>query len=102
MALEFADLVREGQDMWGLSRAKAEARARDILFGDGKSHQPPVAPTAASSDIRSPGSSAALAEAGFASMEELWAHIQSTWELRGRGVDLIAVLEQINSYQFES
>ena len=102
MAQSFASLVSEGREL-GLSRAEAEARARDILFGDDEGPAP--RPAAAGDDaaarehdisVSEPGSADALAGAGFASLDELWSQIQKSWESRGRGVELLTVLEEIN------
>ena len=77
MADGFDKLVQEGHAL-GLDRPKAEARARDLLYGD----PPPQAPAPA-------------AEA-FTSIDELWKFLQATWESRSNGAELVDVLECIN------
>ena len=83
MAKSFDELVKEGRDQ-GLDRAKAEARARDLFYGD----PPPQA-----TRLREPPPSVPEA---FASVDELWAHLQATWESRSTGTELVDVLESIN------
>ena len=75
MAKSFEELVKEGSDQ-GLDRPKAEARARDLFYGD----PPPQA----------------LAPEAFASDDELWTFLQATWESRSTGAELVDVLESIN------
>ena len=93
----FGSLVQKGLRK-GLSRAEAEAEARDILFGDPSvaKPQPPLPPQPQPVQTEA-GSATALAEAGFGSLDELWASLQQAWDKRGRGVELIEVLDEINS-----
>ena len=77
MAKSFEELVKEGSDQ-GLDRPKAEARARDLFYGDPPPQAPAVAPEA------------------FASDDELWTFLQATWESRSTGAELVDVLESIN------
>ena len=68
----------------GMSKMAAEAKARDIIYGDGEEPSDP-----APAQISEPES--------FTSVEELWAQLQSTWANREKeGVELVDVLEQIN------
>ena len=77
MGKSFDELVKEGSDQ-GLDRPKAEARARDLLYGDPPAAAPASAPEA------------------FASVDELWTFLQATWESRSTGAELVDVLESIN------
>ena len=97
----FQRLVRAGLDQ-GLSRAEAERRARDDLFGDimnpdsssPRDDTPAVAqapPLPASEEARS------FLPAGVnKSVDELWQELQRAWRSREEGVELVDVLEEIN------
>ena len=75
----YAILVREGLAS-GLSKAASEQRARDMLFEE---HD--AVPVDAASQPMS-----------VASLEELWAQLQRTWERRCEQVELVDVLEELN------
>ena len=66
----------------GLNRPKAEARARDMLYGDPE-------PATAEPATAEPA-------AAFRSVDELWQSLQATWESRSTGTELVDALETIN------
>ena len=95
---EFDRLSREGLAM-GLDRAGAEKRARDILFDDAVSDGGLEENARDSHESSRKNSRRASKDFGdaFASAEELWSKLQTTWESRGQqGVELVDVLEEMN------
>ena len=95
---EFDRLTREGLAM-GLDRAGAEKRARDILFDDAVSDGGLEENARDSHESSRKNSRRASKDFGdaFASAEELWSKLQTTWESRGQqGVELVDVLEEMN------
>ena len=88
---EFDRLTREGLAM-GLDRAGAEKRARDILFDDAVSDGGLEENARDSHESSRKNSRRASKDFGdaFASAEELWSKLQTTWESRGQqGVELV-------------
>ena len=83
----------------GLDRAGAEKRARDILFDDAVSDGGLEENARDSHESSRKNSRRASKDFGdaFASAEELWSKLPTTWESRGQqGVELVDVLEEMN------
>ena len=105
--MNFNELVALGLTE-GLTRAEAEARAREICYGEGAPEDQSFLNDVDEALWRScgglspksrggltPPSGSGLA-AGFSSVEELWSNLQAAWGQRGRGVELTDILEEIN------
>ncbi|KAL1526600.1 hypothetical protein AB1Y20_015305 [Prymnesium parvum] len=75
----------------GLSRAEAEARARNVCFTDSAAVEGSEWEEAAPVE-----SSGGVEKLTFANVDDLWSRLQAAWERRGEGAELTDVLDEIN------